>query len=59
MWPNPQFPADLVTFTEKNPEWKTSFLCSELIDFISPEVIRIPMVKLQLKKGFAERCDMK
>ena len=20
-----KFPADLVTFTEKNPEWKTSF----------------------------------
>ena len=25
MWPNPQFPVDLLTFTEKNPYWKTSF----------------------------------
>ena len=22
------FPADLVTFTEKNAKWKTKFLCS-------------------------------
>ena len=28
MWPNPQETADLVTFTKKNPEWKTFFLCS-------------------------------
>ena len=25
MWTNPQETEDLVTFTEKNPEWKTSF----------------------------------
>ena len=35
MWPNPQFPVDLLTFTEENPYWKTSlfyavnFLLSE------------------------------
>ena len=25
MWPNPQETADLVTFTEEIPYWKTSF----------------------------------
>ena len=29
MWPNPQFPADLVTFTEKILNGKLHFLCSE------------------------------
>ena len=28
MWPNPQFPADLVTFTEEIFHGKLSFLCS-------------------------------
>ena len=28
MWPNPQFPADLVTFTEKIINGKPHFLCS-------------------------------
>ena len=28
MWPNPQFPADLVTFTEKIRNVKLQFLCS-------------------------------
>ena len=29
MWPNPQFPADLVTFTEEILNGKLHFLCSE------------------------------
>ena len=29
MWPNPQFPADLVTFTEEIFNEKYYFLCSE------------------------------
>ena len=29
MWPNPQFPADLVTFTEKIHNGKLHFLCSD------------------------------
>ena len=29
MWPNPQFPEDLVTFTEEILNWKIHFLCSE------------------------------
>ena len=28
MWPNPQFPADLLTFTEKMLDGKLHFLCS-------------------------------
>ena len=30
MWPNPQFPADLVTFTEEILNGKLHFLCSVL-----------------------------
>ena len=29
MWPNPQFPADLITFTEEILSEKLRFLCSE------------------------------
>ena len=29
MWPNPQFPADLITFTEEILNWKLHFLCSD------------------------------
>ena len=28
MWPNPQFPADLATFTEEILSGKLQFLCS-------------------------------
>ena len=28
MWPNPQFPADLLTFTEEIRNGKIDFLCS-------------------------------
>ena len=31
MWPNPQFPADLVTFTEEILNGKPSFLCNEML----------------------------
>ena len=30
MWPNPQFPADLVTFTGEILTGKLQFLCSDL-----------------------------
>ena len=30
-WPNPQFPADLVTFTEKILNGNLHFLCSEIL----------------------------
>ena len=36
MSPNPQFPADLVTFTEEIVNWKLHFLCSVNISY--PEV---------------------
>ena len=29
MWPNPQFPADVVTFTEEILDGKLHFLCYE------------------------------
>ena len=32
MWPNSQFPADLVTFTEENLNGKLHFLCSGVAD---------------------------
>ena len=28
MWPNPQFPVDLVTFSVEIPNGKLNFLCS-------------------------------
>ena len=31
MWPNPQFPADLVTFTEEILNGKMRFLSSEYV----------------------------
>ena len=34
MWPNPQFPADLVTFTEEILNEKFHFLCSDLFFII-------------------------
>ena len=36
MWPNPHFPADLVTFTEENAEWKISFFVQWYL-FVSSE----------------------
>ena len=30
MWPNPQFPPDLITFTEQIFNAKLHFLCSQL-----------------------------
>ena len=37
MWPNPQFPADLVTFTEENLNGKLKFFCS-VTGFSSHEI---------------------
>ena len=31
MWPNPQFPADLITFTEEILNEKLHFLCSDFM----------------------------
>ena len=39
MWPNPQFLADLVTFTEKIVNWKLHFLCSG-ISFLKYTVLK-------------------
>ena len=32
MWPNPQFPTDLVTFTEEILNENLHFLCSVLVE---------------------------
>ena len=37
MWPNPQFPADLVTFTEEILNVKLNFLCS--VEFRKSDLI--------------------
>ena len=37
MWPNPQFPADLVTFTEEILHVKLHFLCSANSTFLLVE----------------------
>ena len=34
MWPNPQFPADLVLFIEEILNGKLHFLCSDIIKAI-------------------------
>ena len=34
MWPNPQFPEDLVTFTEEILNGKLHFLCSDGLEGI-------------------------
>ena len=39
MWPNPQFPADFVTFTEETLNGKLHFLCIEWIIKIIYEVL--------------------
>ena len=43
MRPNPQFPADLVTFTEEILNGKLHFLCSE---FISKSLLRLERFRL-------------
>ena len=35
MWPNPQFPADLVTFTEEIPNVKLHFLAVYTKDILN------------------------
>ena len=34
MWPNPQFPEDLVTFTGEILNGKVHFLCSEIVSVV-------------------------
>ena len=41
MWPNPQFPADLVTFTEKMLNGKLFFLCSVGILFTLSKSLKL------------------
>ena len=41
MWPNPQFPADLVTFTEEILNGK-HFLCSVCLNVFQGEFLNLP-----------------
>ena len=52
MWPNPQFPADLVTFTEESLNGKLHFLCSDIkvVDGIDGKQIDLLMENLTFKK---------
>ena len=46
MWPNPQFHADLVTFTKEILNGKTYFLCNEWPQL----VFKVPLKKNSLWK---------
>ena len=41
MWPNPQFPADMVTFTERILNRKPYFLCSDASENMGCFLVRI------------------
>ena len=43
MLPNPQFPSDIVTFTEKNVNRKVHFLWNDFIRHTSTESGGIPL----------------
>ena len=58
MWPNPQFPADLITFTEESLNEKLHFLYSEskaiyIIIFHFPKFTMIPAKNTQLYHSVA------
>ena len=60
MWPNPQFPPDLITFTEQIFNPKLHFLCSQLnfdqvygILLIYLDIlIYLTMLKSKIKRSF-------
>ena len=43
MWPNPQFPADLVTFTEEIPDGKLHFSCSDRVEIYPQRRVEDPV----------------
>ena len=49
MWPNPQLPADLVTFTEKILDGKLQILCSGYADDITPYSVEKNQCDLETK----------
>ena len=52
MWPNPQFPADMVTFTEEIINGKLHFLCSEFfLFFLTAFLDELLFWTFFLKKG--------
>ena len=62
MWPNPQFPADLVTFTEKIFNGKLHFLCSvscEFCYFFPEQLVQNPCITQNIVfKIYLECCYM-
>ena len=53
MWPNPQFPADLVTFTEEILNEKLYFLCSGISKEYFINIIK--SVKILLNHNYNQR----
>ena len=47
MWPNPQFPADLVTFTEEILNGKLHFLCSVYDTQLTFTYLKLTVEKLE------------
>ena len=41
MWPNPQFPADLVTITEEILNGKLHFLCSDISIASQSQIVHV------------------
>ena len=50
MWPTPQLPADLVTFTEELLTGKLHFLCSETVNHAILENFMLINAKKKLSK---------
>ena len=45
MWPNPHFPADMVTFIEEILNGKLDFLCSDKVDNLNVNYLQNPAKK--------------
>ena len=70
MWPNPQFPVDLVTFTEEFLNAKLHFMCSVIFLFLfayswAKERVEIGVTTMVLEKWkgcnwkYTELCSIK
>ena len=65
MWPNPQFPVDLVTFTEEILHGKLHSLCSDtnanantmIIFIIKDTKLHVPVVTLKHNKNNLKKCE--
>ena len=60
MWPNPEFPADLVTFTEEILSGKIHFLCSVNLpgpNYVFPQLIEIKSQYVKFIINFQQRLQ--